>query len=97
MLGGTVGVAIIGSAYDTLCGVPVVLTGWRAAAAASRPRAGPFLGGHIGCGDGRVRHRSHARVSGAPEPYSPVWSSTSAPGALVLTDSIPASADCLRS
>jgi len=29
--------------------------------------------------------------------YSPVWSSVSAPGALVLTDSIPLSADCLRS
>jgi hypothetical protein len=29
--------------------------------------------------------------------YSPVWSSTSAPGALFLTDSMPFSADCLRS
>ena len=29
--------------------------------------------------------------------YSPVWSSTSAPGAFSFTDSIPCKADCLRS
>ena len=32
-----------------------------------------------------------------PAPYSPVWPSISAPGALFFTDSIPFRADCLRS
>src|SRR5215470_12134856 len=38
-----------------------------------------------------------AAASVADSRYSPVWSSTSAPGAFFFTDSIPFSADALRS
>src|SRR5215831_17571025 len=45
--------------------------------------------------------RSVATIAAAdqrpPADYSSVWSSISASGAFFLTDSIPASADCLRS
>ena len=36
-------------------------------------------------------------IASQPSAYSSVWSSISAAGALFLTDSIPFSADCLRS
>ena len=51
--------------------------------------------GTDGAGVTEVRHSRVRRVIGAG--YSPVWSSTSASGAFFLTDSIPFSADALRS
>ena len=88
------------------CFSPSPASGWRAGGwRASGWRAGGWraggwrASGWPGPGSARPGRRRHPPLAaaGITAGYSPVWSSTSASGAFFLTDSIPFSADALRS